>query len=60
MHPQAYAICAKSGYGRKKLKSKKLKSKNKKDMSDHQIFENPSKFKYTNLTKDKRTTSKTV
>ena len=22
-------------------------------MSDHQIFENPSKFKYTNLTKDK-------
>ena len=49
----AYAICAKSGYGCKKLKSKKLKSKNKKDMSDHQIFENPSKFKYTNLTKDK-------
>lgn len=43
-----YAICAIGGYG-----IKILKSKNKKGMSDRQIFENPSKFKYINLTEDK-------
>lgn len=42
-----YIICVIDGYG-----IKILKSKNKKGMSDHQIFKNPSKFKYINLTED--------
>ena len=43
----AYVICVIGGYG-----INILKSKNKEGMSDRQIFKNPSKFKYINLTED--------